>query len=146
VKFPRNARIFRGQLDAAPFVSVFFLLVAFVILGSRLYIPGIPLELPSTGDLNLPGTDQPTVSVAVTSNALYFEDQLVSESELSNRLVIARQNISPPPTLVVEEDKDVPHQRLIRLAIIAKGAGLHNVQIATLPRAFESPDGTSSHP
>ena len=26
MKFPRNARIFRGQLDAAPFAAVFFLL------------------------------------------------------------------------------------------------------------------------
>ena len=40
MKFPRNARIFRGQLDAAPFAAVFFLLVIFMMLGSLVYTPG----------------------------------------------------------------------------------------------------------
>jgi len=35
MKFPRNARIFRGQLDAAPFAAVFFLLVLLLMLGTR---------------------------------------------------------------------------------------------------------------
>lgn len=139
MKFPRNARIFRGQLDAAPFISVFFLLVAFVILGSRLYIPGVRLELPSTADVDLPGTDGATVSVAVTSTALYFENQLVSENELSNRLRAARQEISQPLTLIVEQDKDVTYGRSVELLMIARGAGITKFHFATLPRVFDSP-------
>lgn len=139
MKFPRNARIFRGQLDAAPFVSVFFLLVAFVILGSRLYIPGVRLQLPSTGDVDLPGTDQPAVSVAVTSTALYFENQLVSENEFSSRLRATRKEISQPLTLVIEEDKDVTGERLVNLVMLAQRAGITKFQLATLPRIFVSP-------
>ena len=45
MKFPRSARIFRGHLDIAPFASVFFLLVIFVMLGALIYTPGIPVEL-----------------------------------------------------------------------------------------------------
>jgi hypothetical protein len=40
MKFPRNARIFRGQLDAAPFAAVLFLLVIFLMLGSLVYTTG----------------------------------------------------------------------------------------------------------
>lgn len=40
MRFARNARIFRGQLDAAPFAAVFFLLVIFMMLGSLVYTPG----------------------------------------------------------------------------------------------------------
>lgn len=138
MKFPRNARIFRGQLDAAPFVSVFFLLVAFVILGSRLYPPGVRLELPSTGDVDLPGTDQPAVSVAVTSTALYFENQLMSENEFSSRLRAARQQISQPLTLIVEQDKDVTYGRTVQLLMLARAAGITNFHFATLPRVFDS--------
>ena len=69
MKFPRNARIFRGQLDAAPFVSVFFLLVIFVLLfslpGSLLHTAGVRVELPVSGNAPLPGTDHPTISVAM---------------------------------------------------------------------------------
>ena len=32
MKFPRNAKIFRGQLDATPFAGVFFCLVLFILL------------------------------------------------------------------------------------------------------------------
>ena len=45
MKFPRNARIFRGQLDAAPFAAVFFLLVIFMMLGSLVYTPGARLRV-----------------------------------------------------------------------------------------------------
>lgn len=138
MKFPRNARIFRGQLDATPFVTVFFLLVLFLMLGSHLYAPGVRLDLPSTADVDLPGTDQPTVSVAVTATALYYKDQLVSENELSNSLYAARQSVSEPLALVVEEDKDVTADRLIHLTMIARGAGITNLLLATLPRVFDS--------
>jgi hypothetical protein len=41
MKFPRNARIFRGQLDAAPFAIVFSCLLLFLLLSSLLYTPGV---------------------------------------------------------------------------------------------------------
>ncbi len=43
MRFPHNTKIFRGQLDAAPFVGVFFLLVIFLLFNSGLvFTPGIP--------------------------------------------------------------------------------------------------------
>lgn len=146
MKFPRNARIFRGQLDAAPFATVFFLLVLFVVLGRHLYPPGIRVDLPSTGDLSLPGTDQATIPVAVTTNAIYYDDQLVSEIEFSNKLTLDRQKISQPVTLVVEADKDVTYNRLTRLAVIAHGAGIQDLSLATRPRVFDSPDTSTQNP
>jgi biopolymer transport protein ExbD len=147
VKFPRNARIFRGQLDAAPFATVFFLMVLFVVLGRHLYAPGVRLDLPSSGDLDLPGTDQPTISVAVTTNAIYYNDEVVTNIiNFSNQLAAAQQKISRPVTLIVEADKDVSEDQLIHLAVIARGAGIQNLLLATLPRVFDSPDTSAQHP
>ena len=56
MKFPRNARIFRGQLDAAPFAALFFLLVIFLMVSSLIYTPGVRLELPVAD--NSAGTDR----------------------------------------------------------------------------------------
>ena len=141
MKFPRNARIFRGQLDAAPFASVFFLLIIFVLLGSLLYAPGIQIKLPSAENLRLAGTDQPTVSVAVTTNAMYFDNQLISEGDLSNRLYAARQKITGPLTLVVLADKDVTEEKLIHLWVLAQKTGIYDVSQAVLPRVFDSASG-----
>jgi hypothetical protein len=46
MRFPRNAKMFRGQMDAAPFAGVFFLLTLFVLLASFTYTPGVRLRLP----------------------------------------------------------------------------------------------------
>jgi biopolymer transport protein ExbD len=146
MKFPRNARIFRGQLDAAPFATVFFLLVIFAILGSRVYVPGVRLDLPSSGNAALPGIDQPSVYVAITSNAIYYKDQPVTEDVLSKKLIAARQEVSGPLTLVVQEDKDVTAEQLIRLRMLARRAGIDNMLMATLPRLYDSGGPAASQP
>jgi biopolymer transport protein ExbD len=51
MKFPRNVRIFRGQLDAAPFACVFFLLLIFIIMGTLVYTPGVRIKLPAANGL-----------------------------------------------------------------------------------------------
>jgi len=71
MKFPRNARIFRGQLDASPFVGVLFLVAIFLLLNSSLvFVPGVAIKLPEAADL--PGVFCPTFSVVVVSNRLFY--------------------------------------------------------------------------
>jgi len=146
MKFPRNARIFRGQLDAAPFASVFFLLVIFVLLGKYLYAPGIQVRLPAAGNLELPGPEGPTISVAVTTNAIYFGDQAISEIDLSNQLSVARQKYPEPPTLVLMSDKDVTEEKLIHLWSLAQQAGIQNLHLATFPRVYDRASAVKSTP
>jgi biopolymer transport protein ExbD len=133
MKFPRNARIFRGQLDAAPFAAVFFLLVIFLMLGSLMYTPGVRLELPQADDL--PGTDKPTVSVAIDSGGRYYYDnQLVQEKQLANLLHRDVLGSVEPLTLVVQADRAVSTEMLLRLSMLARSAGITNGLLATLPR------------
>ncbi len=135
MKFPRNARIFRGQLEAAPFGSVFFLLLIFVLLSSRLYTPGVRVELPLGEDL--PGTDQPTIAVAVDARGqFYYENQLVRTNELLSQLQEAVKKSPEPLTLVVQADKSVAYEKLIGLGLLTAKAGITNMLYATLPRVF----------
>jgi biopolymer transport protein ExbD len=138
MKFPRNARIFRGQLDAAPFAIVFFLLVIFLLLGSLLYTPGVRVQLPVADDL--PGTDKPTISVAIDKNGrLYFENQWIEENELKERLRQAVAQAREPLALVVQADEAVPNKILIQLSMLARQAGIAEAWLATLPRAVAAP-------
>ena len=132
MKFPRNARIFRGQLDAAPFAAVLFLLVIFLMIGSLVYTPGVPLELPVANDL--PGTDKPTIAVAIDGNGrLFFENQGIEENQLRGRLRQAAKE-SKELTLLVQADKSVTYDMLIRLSLLARDAGISQAWLATLPR------------
>jgi biopolymer transport protein ExbD len=133
MKFPRNARIFRGQLDVAPYAAVFFLLVIFVLLGSLVYTPGVRIELPAADDL--PGTDKPTVAVALDKNGrLYFENHWIEEADLKGRLRQAATNSAQPLVLVVQADKEASQDMLIRLTLLARDAGISEALMATLPR------------
>jgi biopolymer transport protein ExbD len=139
VKLPRNARIFRGRLDAAPFATVLFLLLLFVMLTSLVYTPGIrvPLDLPTAGDL--PGTDKLTIAVAIdASGHLYFENEPIEEPELGVRLGKAVANAREPLTLIVQADKAVRYERLISLRLLARDHGVKEMWLETLPRPFAS--------
>jgi biopolymer transport protein ExbD len=139
MKFPRNARIFRGQLDAAPFATVFFLLVIFLMLGSLTYTPGVRIQLPIADDL--PGTDKPTVSVGIDPNGrLYYQNQWIEEPELVLRLRTAVSKSPEPLTLVVQADKAVTEEMLLRLTMLAHQAGISDALLATRQRPFGEPD------
>lgn len=138
MKFRRNARMLGGILDAAPFACVFFLLVSFVLLGPLIYTPGLRLQLPVANDL--PGTDKPTVTVAVdAANQLYFANQRLSEAELRTRLAAAVANSPEPLTLVFQADKSVTWDCLTRLSLLARDAGIRDALLATLPRLVAAP-------
>jgi biopolymer transport protein ExbD len=129
----------------APFATVFFLLVIFVMLGSLVYTPGVRIQLP-TAD-NLPGTDKPTVTVALdASSQLYFANQIISEDELKSRLQAAAKRSSEPLTLVIQADRAVTHESLIHLTLLARDAGITDALLAILPRALDTPPGAQAKP
>ena len=133
MKFPRNARIFRGELDAAPFATVFFLLILFVMLSSMVYTPGVRLELPIAN--NLPGLDKPAIRVALDRNGrLYFDSQIIEEEELRIRLQQAVQASAEPLTLVIYADKATTLEMRMRLTMLARDAGISQGLEATLSR------------
>ena len=138
MKFPRTARIFHGHLDAAPFAAVLFLLVIFLMASSLVYTPGVRLQLPIANDL--PGTDQPSVSVAVDKNGrFYFENQGVEEAELRGRLQKIAKGSKEPLTLIVHADKDATYEMILHLTLLAREAGIPEAFLATLPRPFAGP-------
>lgn len=139
MKFPRNIRLLRSPFDVAPFAAVFFLLVIFVLVAALLPVQGLHLQLtPPVAD-NLPGTDQPTVSVAVSADGrFYFDNQLVSEGQLQSSLADAAKKSPAPLTLVIQADKSVTYDQLVQLTVLARDAGIQNALLATLPRLLNA--------
>ena len=141
MKFPRNARLLRSPFDMASFAAVFFLLVIFMVLGGLVYTPGVRIEPPPAD--GLPGTDQPTVAVAVdASGRYYFANQIVGEEQLKDDLRDAIKKSREPLTLVIHADKAVTYQQLVRVTLLARDAGIYNIVFATLPRVI----GASGQP
>ena len=142
MKFPRQARIFRGHLDAAPFAGVFFCLLIFVLLASLVYTPGVLIQLPDAAT-SLPGLDGPTLSVVVDPNGvLYYQNQIIDESTLLQRLQSEVRKQSEPLTLIVLADRKVTVEQEVHLRDIASKAGVRQLRYAVLPRVFDAPNST----
>ena len=139
MRFPHNTKIFRGQLDAAPFVGVFFLLVIFLLLASGMvFTPGVPIKLPE--GVNLPGTDKPIAVVAVDGGGhFYFENQLCDEERLKQRLQSAVERSPQALTLVVQVDEEARAKVFMRLSVIARAVGIRDLHYAVRPPVVPAP-------
>jgi biopolymer transport protein ExbD len=140
MKFPRNIRLLRSPFDVAPFAAVFFILVIFLLLSALMPVPGLLMQLnpPVAGDL--PGTDKPSISVAISADGrFYFRNQIVSDAQLRTGLAAAATNSPEPLTLVIHADKSVTYDQLVHLTLLARDAGIQNALLATLPRLLNPP-------
>jgi len=128
MKLPRNAKVFRGQLDVAPFMGVFLLLLMFVMLQRHItFMPGIPVTLPEAADLA--GIRAPAVTVVVDDRGrLYFDQhQLESPAALQSVLTRAVTNAGHAVTLVVQSDRNVPLGAWTDIVLAAREAGINEV-------------------
>ena len=138
MKFRRRARLPRTPFDVTAYAAVFFLMVLMLLLGTRSYTPGVKILLPVAD--GLPGTDQPTITVAVDeSGRYYFDNQLIAETALKTQLTNAAARSTEPLTLVIQADKAVRQEILMRLTLVARDVGIREALLATLPRAMPAP-------
>ncbi|MGO8836427.1 MAG: ExbD/TolR family protein [Limisphaerales bacterium] len=140
MKFARHSRLLRGSFDMAPFAAVLFLLLVFLLLGALLPTAGLPLRLPVADDL--PGTDKPTIAVAVDAGGrFYFANQMITEDKLKSALKTAVRKSPQPLTLVIHADKAVTYDQLVQLVLLAQAPdiGITNLLLATLPRVVNAP-------
>ena len=139
MRFRRNSKIFRGQLDAAPFASVLFVFMTLLLLHPALvFLPGIPVNLPESVDL--PGTTNPKAVVVIDRGGqIYFDSQAIDEPTLKEKLEAAVLKNKGVLTLVVQADKETRHDTLVRLAGLAREVGIREVLLATRPQLVPAP-------
>ena len=148
MRFPRNLRPFTGQLDVAPFAGVLLLLVLFLLLHTSIApTPGVRIRLPAVEGVD---ASAPTPALVVTidqQELWYFEHQAVQEHELKDRLAARIREGRRPPTLLIQADESVRQTAILRLAAIARAAGVREVVLGTRPVVFPpSPAAGKSRP
>ncbi len=126
--------MFRGGLDASAVAGTMFLLWMVTLLHSSLVLPaGLRLRLPEAPGLW--GEVVPNLAMAVDRvGRLSFEHQLVSESNLIQRLRERVEVRGTNQTLLLLADQSVSMATLARLANLAREAGVRDVVLATSPR------------
>jgi biopolymer transport protein ExbD len=137
MKLPRNAKIFRGQLDAAPFASVTFLLLIFLLLSSKLVTtPGvrIAIDLPQV-PYHVPGTTNLSVVVAVDiAGQYYYKGVSIAEDKLFTELTaLVKQSKGEPLALEIRADQSGKLEKAFRLCSLAGEAGFKEALVVFKP-------------
>jgi biopolymer transport protein ExbD len=150
MKFPRNARMFAGHLDAAPIACVLFCLLIFLLLALVVPVPGIPIRLPAalSGRANgVTGAQGAKVTVGIGAGtaqnpgALYFQQQIMNDGEFKRRLKEAVRKSPEPLTLIIQADANAPSGRTYQIEQLAAEAGITNALLALQPGLFGSGGG-----
>lgn len=139
MKLPRNAKIFRGQLDVAPFMGVFLLLLLFVMLRQHItFVPGIPIALPEAADLS--GIQGPVLTIVMSGQGkLYFDNQELPDGQpqvLRELLARSATAAGHPVTLIVQADRGVSLGAWTELSLAAREAGIRDVLLSVQPLAL----------
>jgi len=104
-----------------------------------IHVPGVNLRLPDDGDLA--GVAGPSVMVVVDAEGrFYFDNQVLTETLLQERLTEEVRRGGGGLTLIVRADKAVRHETLIRLGALARQAGIRNALLATRPALSLQPE------
>jgi biopolymer transport protein ExbD len=107
------------------------------------------VQLPTNDIINLTGTDNPTVIVAVNFRGqCFFENRPVQEQELKTELRLRLQEASRASkklTMVLWADKATENEVLMRLYQLAHDAGITEFLLAERPSPFAAPPARS-HP
>ncbi len=117
-------------------LSVLFLLLMFVLLSSQyVFVPGVPIHLPEVAGIEQIGVRGPTVAVVVDyASRVYFDNQVVQVKALGAKLTQIAKTSKEPMTLVVLADRGAKYEDLLKLAQIAREAGMKDTVWATHDR------------
>ena len=102
MKYPRNTRIFRGQLDVAPVACLFFVTAILLFLHSQMvFTPGVRLDLH-------PSTDSKRPSLYIDGEGLYvYQGDRMSASSFEKRIRNDAEKNILPSTLALQVDPRV---------------------------------------
>ena len=136
MRLQRTTRLFRGQLNLAPFLCVLFPVAPAAVLHSHLVLPrGNRITLPTSAAGPAIAAGEPTLVLAVDKHQrLYFENQVTTLQGLEQTLV-RRSRSNPSNILLVEADVAVSHGFLVGLSELARRSGMREIVLSTLPAA-----------
>ena len=144
MKFRRQHQLRCELPGAVPIVAMMFLLLFYLIQNKALLLtPGVPVELPKVAGA-LPEDYSGAVVVALDRKGnLFHRNVAVTWEDLPgvlDRAAAGRENL----LLVLQADRHASHEKITRVAAIARTLGIHKTWLATQPGLLQqgAPDNT----
>lgn len=122
MRYPRNIKIFRGGVDAAPFAGLFFATVLFMVLFySHVFFPGVPVAIGTDGE---PAELSDRTVLILKDQTVQFLGESFELRAFQNELARRGQRGELPPRVLLREEAGAPEETVSRVENLLKEAGI----------------------
>ena len=119
------ARRFRYGVNLAPLIDVVFILLAFMLIYSKLDVTeSIDVALPQVKGQNT-SVEKPVVVSIRQNGDIFWGTDMVSEEEL----LLRAESLSEEQSVVIQADRESASESLIRLMSTLSQAGIRSADI-----------------
>jgi len=122
MRYPRNVKIFRGGVDAAPFAGLFFATILFMVLFySHVFFPGVPVAL--AGDEDAADLSERTVEVLKDQSVLFLGERY-DWNEFQQEITARARKGDLPKRVVLQTEPGAPEAAVTRVENLLKESGV----------------------
>lgn len=125
-----------ANIDMTPLIDVVYQLVIFFMITSVFKtVPGIPMELPSSTTAESVAVRELRI-VVVSADELYVNRAPVEIAGLGSAIRKFKEEAAGAETdAVVEGDKDISYDLLVKVLDALRSAGIENASLSTRPES-----------
>lgn len=128
MRFKRTVQYEKG-FDMTPLIDVVFqLLIFFMLTSSFIAQPGIKINLPKAVTSEVVQEAKNATITLTKENLLYFNEKLISESELKEKLT---QAAKARKTMLIKADRGTPLGKVVGIWDLCRDSGITQINIAT---------------
>ncbi len=121
-----------AEINITPLTDVMLvLLVIFMVTTPLLVMESFKIRLPKAVSAEAESGKGITISIA-PGNIIYLNNNIVTMESLSDA-IRGELSAESDKTVIITDDKDIPHGMVVRILDIAKRAGAMKLSIATEP-------------
>jgi TolR protein len=117
-----------SEINITPFVDVLLVLLIIFMVTAPFAMSGVNVELPKSAAKSLAVSGDPIILTVTTSGEFFLQKERVKESELINKLRIAKGS-TPADKIVayVRADKNVPYGRVMIAMAAMQSSGIRKI-------------------
>ena len=130
----RGRRAPMAEINVTPLVDVMLVLLIIFMVTAPLLTSGVPVNLPDSRAKALDQDQQPTEVSIDDTGAIFINKDLVSETELPDRLeqIAAESSADKPPQIFLRADRSLDYGRVMQVMGELNRAGLNRVALVTV--------------
>lgn len=123
MRYPRNVKIFRGGVDAAPFAGLFFATMLFMVLFySHVFFPGVPVAL-ANEEQDPAELNERTVEI-LRNQSVRFLGEVYDMRAFETKVAGLNQRGELPQRVVLKSDLGAPQAAIMHVENLLKEAGV----------------------